>query len=125
MDKKIGDKVIKNIFGIEVDIDGIKVVQEFYVKCELNSNMVLDKEYMIKEYNGKRKGDVTDIRSEAANVKMNKSKIRYQYKDRIDIEKDAEKTFINYQKSSAMATVSGSCDEKDKKGIIGLLSIIN
>lgn len=60
-----------------------------------------------------------DNGGEAADGKANKSEIRYQYEDVIDIEKDKEKTYSSYQKSSAIATVSGSCnyercDEKDK-----------
>ncbi|CAG8772450.1 21870_t:CDS:2 [Gigaspora margarita] len=92
MNKKISDEGIRNISGIEVNIDGIKVVQEFYVKRELTSDVVLDgkccctvrsnndetmfvisekpkiyeniidEDYVMKEYNSRRKSNVADIR---------------------------------------------------------------
>ncbi|CAG8656537.1 13727_t:CDS:2, partial [Racocetra persica] len=54
------DEVIECVSGIKIDVDSVKVVQEFYVKHELASDIILeskidetvkDKNYVMKENN--------------------------------------------------------------------------
>ncbi|KAF0548445.1 hypothetical protein F8M41_025952 [Gigaspora margarita] len=124
MNKKISDDVIRNISGIEVDIDSVKVVQEFYVKCELTSDMVLeepeideniiDEEYVMKEYSGRRKvlpvksvnqDDTSEFdvnSSEATNVENFKERFQVGncYQHEIGNEKDKQKEFVYHQNNN-------------------------
>ncbi|KAF0490123.1 hypothetical protein F8M41_021983 [Gigaspora margarita] len=73
----------------------------------------------IVEYVPSAEVDVDGVKvGEAADGKANdpKNRIGCQYKNRIDIGKNKEKAFINYQKSSAIRNISnhGRCDEKNK-----------
>ncbi|CAG8735378.1 11737_t:CDS:2, partial [Racocetra persica] len=42
------DEVIEYVPGIEIDVDGVKVVQEFYVKHELASDVILGMPWVMK-----------------------------------------------------------------------------
>ncbi|KAF0555769.1 hypothetical protein F8M41_016766 [Gigaspora margarita] len=142
------------ISDIKVDIDSVKVVQKFYIKCRFRwkdenyyctiqssvdettfmisensmfDENVLERDCVMKLMSIQTKGvnskyvfvksgskdnifEFDNNGNEAADVKANKSKIGYQYEDGIDIEKDEEKIYSSYQKSSAIATVGGNCN---------------
>ncbi|CAG8497168.1 9837_t:CDS:2, partial [Gigaspora margarita] len=176
------DEVVGYVPGLEVDVDGVKVMQKFYIKRRLSSDVVLEMPWVTKtkstfvisedsmfdehllnkdcvnircvkdeslekddvvdkkknkvvnksnkrESNSTKvnvksvpkKSEFVDNGGKAADGKANdpKNGIGHQYDNGIDIGKGEVKTCYNYQKSSAMATVSGSyhgrCDEIEKK----------
>ncbi|KAF0441700.1 hypothetical protein F8M41_003767 [Gigaspora margarita] len=149
-----GDKIGGCIPNIEVEVDDVKMVQKFYIKRQLSSDVILGMLWVAKtrcatselmksdnvDYEGKKSKDinksnnresnsmkvinskdvpmksdhqdefeVVDNMGEAADGKMNKSRIRYQAK--CDVRSFIRLSDLSYQK----VKVSGVSEGKDKR----------
>ncbi|KAF0460998.1 hypothetical protein F8M41_000510 [Gigaspora margarita] len=118
--KEKNDEVVECVHGVEIDIDSVKVVQEFYVKRELASDVVLGMPWVAKTRCGFKwqnekycyKGSMMkndDQRDESVNVRCVKSELMGNGDNNIGHMKKKKRTNIPMDESCDEASIIGCC----------------